>query len=123
MKNVKCQKVIIIMFLKFIKKESRLRLYQKEEEKILIFLIYLLNRDSNFSVILIFILSLSHSLSSSFRFSCICVGTDETWVSKLYAQLTIGPIFQKPKFGSRNTFIIQHFADKVVYQADGINHL
>ncbi|XP_053208161.1 unconventional myosin-Va-like [Panonychus citri] len=46
-------------------------------------------------------------------------GTDETWVSKLYAQLTIGPIFQKPKFGSRNTFIIQHFADKVVYHADG----
>ncbi|XP_074593590.1 unconventional myosin-Va-like isoform X2 [Brevipalpus obovatus] len=46
-------------------------------------------------------------------------GTDETWITKLYAQLTVGPIFQKPKIGSRNSFIIQHFADKVIYQSNG----
>lgn len=46
-------------------------------------------------------------------------GTDESWVAKLYAQLTVGPIFQKPKIGARYSFIIQHFADKVIYHAEG----
>jgi len=46
-------------------------------------------------------------------------GTDETWCAKLYAQLSVGLIFQKPKIGSRNSFIIQHFADKVIYQVEG----
>ncbi|RWS07279.1 unconventional myosin-Vc-like protein, partial [Dinothrombium tinctorium] len=46
-------------------------------------------------------------------------GTDETWVAKLYAQLTVGEIFQKPKFGFQRSFIIQHFADKVIYEVEG----
>ncbi|RWS27899.1 unconventional myosin-Va-like protein [Leptotrombidium deliense] len=46
-------------------------------------------------------------------------GTDETWGAKLYSQLTVGEIFQKPKFGFQSSFIIQHFADKVVYEVDG----
>jgi len=37
----------------------------------------------------------------------------------LYAQLKVGEVFQKPKFGSKNSFIIQHFADIVTYQVDG----
>ncbi|CAG2174746.1 unnamed protein product, partial [Oppiella nova] len=46
-------------------------------------------------------------------------GTDETWGAKLYSQIKIGDVFQKPKFGSRNSFIIQHFADTVVYNVEG----
>jgi myosin-5 len=46
-------------------------------------------------------------------------GTDETWGAKLYAQLTVGEVFQKPKFGSRTSFIIQHFADIVIYNVEG----
>ncbi|CAG2116905.1 unnamed protein product, partial [Medioppia subpectinata] len=46
-------------------------------------------------------------------------GTDETWGAKLYSQITLGEVFQKPKFGSRNSFIIQHFADTVVYNVEG----
>lgn len=51
------------------------------------------------------------------------VGTDETWALKLYSQLTTGDVFQKPKFGSRNSFIIQHFADTVVYNVEGLRIL
>ena len=48
------------------------------------------------------------------------IGTDETWGAKLYSQLPIGEVFQKPKFGSRNSFIIQHFADSVIYNVEGL---
>ena len=63
-------------------------------------------------------------------------GNDESWCSKLYAQLTVKfgenaaqttsnnvqnntAVFLKPKFGSRDSFIIQHFADKVTYSVSG----
>lgn len=63
-------------------------------------------------------------------------GSDESWCSKLYAQLNAKfgegaqsnnqtnvnsntAVFLKPKFGSRDSFIIQHFADKVTYSVGG----
>ncbi|KAI1280411.1 Unconventional myosin-Va [Halotydeus destructor] len=46
-------------------------------------------------------------------------GSDESWCTKLYSQIKVGEFFQQPKIGSRNSFIIQHFADKVVYTVDG----
>lgn len=48
-------------------------------------------------------------------------GSDESWCLKLYDQLSnkFKDNFQKPKFGSRDSFIIQHFADKVVYSVHG----
>lgn len=46
-------------------------------------------------------------------------GSDESWCTKLYSQIATGEIFQKPKIGSRTSFIIQHFADKVIYTVDG----
>jgi len=49
-------------------------------------------------------------------------GTDESWNQKLYNQLSskFEGIFEKPKIGSRDTFIIKHFADKVTYTVHGI---
>lgn len=46
-------------------------------------------------------------------------GSDESWCQKLYTQIKVNEIFQQPKIGSRTSFIVQHFADKVVYTVDG----
>lgn len=48
-------------------------------------------------------------------------GNDESWNLKLYDQLAnkFKDIFQKPKFGARDSFIVQHFADKVTYSVHG----
>lgn len=48
-------------------------------------------------------------------------GNDESWNLKLYDQLSnkFKDIFQKPKFGAKDSFIVQHFADKVTYSVHG----
>ena len=46
-------------------------------------------------------------------------GKDETFCSKIYQQIKTDDIFQKPKIGSTNSFVIQHFAGKVIYQVNG----
>lgn len=48
-------------------------------------------------------------------------GTDESWNQKLCDQLStkFKDIFQKPKFKARESFIVQHFADKVTYSVHG----
>jgi len=46
-------------------------------------------------------------------------GSDESFCSKIYQHIKLDDIFQKPKIGSSDSFVIQHFADKVVYQVTG----
>lgn len=46
-------------------------------------------------------------------------GTDETWCAKLYSQICVNDVFQKPKFGYQRSFIVQHFADSVTYTVEG----
>ena len=46
-------------------------------------------------------------------------GDDRSWCAKLYSQLPQGDCFLKPKFGADTSFIVQHFADKVIYRVDG----
>ncbi|XP_061825671.2 unconventional myosin-Vc isoform X3 [Nerophis lumbriciformis] len=41
-------------------------------------------------------------------------GTDQSWLQKLYNYLGSKPLFERPKL-SNETFVIQHFADKVEY--------
>ncbi|XP_077423265.1 unconventional myosin-Vc isoform X1 [Vanacampus margaritifer] len=45
-------------------------------------------------------------------------GTDQSWLQKLYNYLDSNPLFERPKM-SNETFVIQHFADKVEYQCKG----
>ncbi|XP_051918235.1 unconventional myosin-Vc isoform X1 [Hippocampus zosterae] len=45
-------------------------------------------------------------------------GTDQSWLQKLSNYLNSNPLFELPKL-SNETFIIQHFADKVEYQCKG----
>ncbi|XP_077372233.1 unconventional myosin-Vc isoform X2 [Festucalex cinctus] len=45
-------------------------------------------------------------------------GTDQSWLQKLYKYLDSNPLFERPKL-SNETFVIQHFADKVEYQCKG----
>ncbi|XP_061679063.1 unconventional myosin-Vc isoform X2 [Syngnathoides biaculeatus] len=45
-------------------------------------------------------------------------GTDQSWLQKLYNYLDSNPLFERPKL-SNETFVIQHFADKVEYQCKG----
>uniref|UniRef100_A0A673C4V4 Myosin VC n=1 Tax=Sphaeramia orbicularis TaxID=375764 RepID=A0A673C4V4_9TELE len=45
-------------------------------------------------------------------------GTDQSWLQKLYNYLHTSPLFEKPRL-SNEAFVIQHFADKVVYQCRG----
>ncbi|XP_061139879.1 unconventional myosin-Vc isoform X2 [Syngnathus typhle] len=45
-------------------------------------------------------------------------GTDQSWLQKLYNYLDGNPLFERPKL-SNETFVIQHFADKVEYQCKG----
>lgn len=46
-------------------------------------------------------------------------GSDENWCQKLYDKhLGKAKHFEKPRM-SRSAFIINHFADRVEYQADG----
>ncbi|KAK5619473.1 Unconventional myosin-Vc [Crenichthys baileyi] len=44
-------------------------------------------------------------------------GTDQSWLQKLYNYLKANPLFEKPRLNE--TFVIQHFADKVEYQCRG----
>ncbi|XP_037109378.1 unconventional myosin-Vc isoform X2 [Syngnathus acus] len=45
-------------------------------------------------------------------------GTDQSWLQKLFNYLDGNPLFERPKL-SNETFVIQHFADKVEYQCKG----
>ncbi|XP_061891963.1 unconventional myosin-Vc isoform X2 [Entelurus aequoreus] len=45
-------------------------------------------------------------------------GTDQSWLQKLYNYLGSKPLFERPKL-SNETFVIQHFADKVEYHCKG----
>ncbi|XP_051978889.1 unconventional myosin-Vc isoform X2 [Xyrauchen texanus] len=45
-------------------------------------------------------------------------GTDKNWLQKLYNFLGSKPLFEKPRL-SNDSFLIQHFADKVEYQCKG----
>ncbi|XP_073798784.1 unconventional myosin-Vc isoform X1 [Danio rerio] len=45
-------------------------------------------------------------------------GTDKNWLQKLYNFLGSKPLFEKPRL-SNDSFMIQHFADKVEYQCKG----
>ncbi|XP_037101546.1 unconventional myosin-Vc-like [Syngnathus acus] len=45
-------------------------------------------------------------------------GTDQSWLQKLYNYPDGNPLFERPKL-SNETFVIQHFADKVEYQCKG----
>ncbi|KAK7121855.1 hypothetical protein R3I93_022826 [Phoxinus phoxinus] len=45
-------------------------------------------------------------------------GTDKNWLQKLYNFLGSKPLFEKPRM-SNDSFMIQHFADKVEYQCKG----
>uniref|UniRef100_A0A8C2PNT8 Myosin VC n=1 Tax=Cyprinus carpio TaxID=7962 RepID=A0A8C2PNT8_CYPCA len=45
-------------------------------------------------------------------------GTDKNWLQKLYNFLGSKPLFKKPRM-SNDSFVIQHFADKVEYQCKG----
>ncbi|XP_052399957.1 unconventional myosin-Vc [Carassius gibelio] len=45
-------------------------------------------------------------------------GTDKNWLQKLYNFLGSRPLFEKPRM-SNDSFVIQHFADKVEYQCKG----
>ncbi|XP_061630697.1 unconventional myosin-Vc isoform X3 [Phyllopteryx taeniolatus] len=45
-------------------------------------------------------------------------GTDQSWLQKLSNYLNSNPLFERPKL-SNETFVIQHFADKVEYQCKG----
>ncbi|XP_061532010.1 unconventional myosin-Vc isoform X3 [Phycodurus eques] len=45
-------------------------------------------------------------------------GTDQSWLQKLSNYLDSNPLFERPKL-SNETFVIQHFADKVEYQCKG----
>ncbi|XP_016298040.1 unconventional myosin-Vc [Sinocyclocheilus anshuiensis] len=45
-------------------------------------------------------------------------GTDKNWLQKLYNFLGSKPLFEKPRM-SNDSFVIQHFADKVEYQCKG----
>ncbi|XP_051740847.1 unconventional myosin-Vc [Ctenopharyngodon idella] len=45
-------------------------------------------------------------------------GTDKNWLQKLYNFLGSNPLFEKPRM-SNDSFMIQHFADKVEYQCKG----
>uniref|UniRef100_A0A3Q3WH83 Uncharacterized protein n=1 Tax=Mola mola TaxID=94237 RepID=A0A3Q3WH83_MOLML len=45
-------------------------------------------------------------------------GTDHSWLQKLFIYLEVSPLFEKPRL-SNETFVIQHFADKVEYQCKG----
>ncbi|XP_077451845.1 unconventional myosin-Vc isoform X3 [Stigmatopora argus] len=45
-------------------------------------------------------------------------GTDQSWLQKLHNFLHSNPLFERPKL-SNETFVIQHFADKVEYQCKG----
>lgn len=46
-------------------------------------------------------------------------GSDESFCSKIYQHIKLDDIFLKPKIGSNHSFVIQHFAGRVVYQVDG----
>ncbi|XP_054633862.1 unconventional myosin-Vc isoform X2 [Dunckerocampus dactyliophorus] len=45
-------------------------------------------------------------------------GTDQSWLQKLYNYLDSNPLFERPKL-TNDTFVIQHFADKVEYHCRG----
>ncbi|XP_061773266.1 unconventional myosin-Vc isoform X2 [Nerophis ophidion] len=45
-------------------------------------------------------------------------GTDQSWLQKLYNYLGSKPLFERPKM-SNETFVVQHFADKVEYHCKG----
>nr|XP_057931095.1 unconventional myosin-Vc isoform X2 [Doryrhamphus excisus] len=45
-------------------------------------------------------------------------GTDQSWLQKLYNYLDSSPLFERPKL-TNDTFVIQHFADKVEYHCNG----